>query len=184
MTHGKYAPAEVSPLVKYQEGQLASGAFCHISVAGIFLYLDGKTRPDVAYAINCCSIYMFCTKSSCDITLKISGLYWKNTKYRGLVLNPNYNMWELDAYPGATFELILDMKILMILHVWRVILVLLLLLRIVQTLGCLSDILRLLFWLWSLKLLRWITVADSCFPSSKSQFQILKQLVCLSVTIW
>ena len=57
MNRGKYTPAEASPLVKDEDGELTSGEltsgkFNYSSVVGMILYLNGHTRPDIAYAVN------------------------------------------------------------------------------------------------------------------------------------
>ena len=57
MATGKFTPAESSPLVKNAEGKLASGAFSYSSVVEMLLYLSGHSRPNIAYAVNCCARY-------------------------------------------------------------------------------------------------------------------------------
>ena len=43
----------------------------------------------------------------------------KQTKDRGLVLNPNYGVWKVDVYPDANFLGRMDTIILLILHVLK-----------------------------------------------------------------
>jgi hypothetical protein len=57
----KFTPSESKPLVKNVNGELASGAFGSISVVGMLLYLSGRTRPYITFAVNCCARYMFYT---------------------------------------------------------------------------------------------------------------------------
>ena len=64
MAKGKFTPSELSPLVKDADGEPAGGMFSYSSVVGMLLYLSGHTRPDIAYAVNCCARYMFCPKRS------------------------------------------------------------------------------------------------------------------------
>ena len=51
-THGKYTPAEASPLVKYEEGKQESGTFIYSSFVDMILYLSVNTRPDVTYDVK------------------------------------------------------------------------------------------------------------------------------------
>ena len=88
-TSGKFTPAEAKPLVKDADGEPASGEFSYSSVVGMLLYLAGHTRPDIAYAVNCCARYMFCPKKSHELALKRIGRYLKATQNRGLVLKPS-----------------------------------------------------------------------------------------------
>lgn len=103
MAKGKLTPAESTPLVKNEEGTPASGTFNYASVVGMLLYLAGHTRPDIAYAVNCCARYMFCPKHSHEQALKRIGRYLKATRTRGLVLNPSSDKCKLDCYPDADF---------------------------------------------------------------------------------
>ncbi len=57
--HTKHTPAETKPLVKDADGAPAVEGFSYSSVVGMLLYLSGHTRPDIAYAVNCCARYMF-----------------------------------------------------------------------------------------------------------------------------
>ena len=72
---GKHTPAESKPLVKDADGEGAHGGFSYSSVVGMLLYLSGHTRPDIAYAVNCCARYMFCPKHSHELALKHIGRY-------------------------------------------------------------------------------------------------------------
>eukprot|EP00804_Cyclotella_cryptica_P025289 CCRYP_010373-RB/>CCRYP_010373-RB protein AED:0.34 eAED:0.34 QI:0/-1/0/1/-1/0/1/0/497 len=101
-TSGKFTPAEAKPLVKDADGEPALGEFSYSSVVGMLLYLAGHTRPDIAYAVNCCARYMFCPKRSHELALKRIGRYLKATRDRGLVLNPS-KLLKVDCYPDADF---------------------------------------------------------------------------------
>ena len=103
--NGKFTPAEANPLVKDEDGPSASGDFNYASVVGMLLYLAGHSRPDIAYAVNCCARYMFCPKLKHEIALKRIGRYLKQTRDRGLILNPTLRDGKLsvDCYPDADF---------------------------------------------------------------------------------
>ncbi len=101
-TSGKFTPAEAKPLVKDVAGDPALGDFSYSSVVGMLLYLAGHTRPDIAYAVNCCARYMFCPRRSHELALKRIGRYLKATRDRGLVLNPSKEL-KIDCYPDADF---------------------------------------------------------------------------------
>ena len=99
---GKHTPAETKPLVKDADGAPAVEGFSYSSVVGMLLYLSGHTRPDIAYAVNCCARYMFCPMHSHELALKRIGRYLKATATRGMVINPTREL-SLDAYPDADF---------------------------------------------------------------------------------
>ena len=101
-TSGKFTPAEAKPLVKDVAGDPALGDFSYSSVVGMLLYLAGHTRPDIAYAVNCCARYMFCPRRSHELALKRIGRYLKATRDRGLVLNPSREL-KIDCYPDTDF---------------------------------------------------------------------------------
>ena len=46
--------SEGKPLVKEEDGPYDNGNFSYSSILGMLLYLEGHTRPDIAYDINCC----------------------------------------------------------------------------------------------------------------------------------
>ncbi len=98
----KHTPAEIRPLVKDADGAPAVEGFSYASVVGMLLYLAGHTRPDIAYAVNCCARYMFCPKHSHELALKRIGRYLKGTATRGMVINPTREL-NIDAYPDADF---------------------------------------------------------------------------------
>ena len=88
MAKDKYTPSESSPLVKDAYGLAACGSFSYSSVVGMLLYIYGHTRPDIAYALNCCARCMFCPNHSHETALKQIGCYLKATRNRGLILDP------------------------------------------------------------------------------------------------
>ena len=96
-TLGKFTPAEAKPLVKDADGEPALGDFSYSSVVRMLLYLAGHTRPDIAYAVNCCARYMFCPKRSHELALKRIGRYLKATRDCVLVLNPSKEL-NIDYY--------------------------------------------------------------------------------------
>ena len=79
--------------------------FNYASVVGMLLYLAGHSRPDIAYAVNCAARYMFCPKLSHEQAVKRIGRYLKQTRDKGLVLNPTKDLDQLniDCYPDADF---------------------------------------------------------------------------------
>lgn len=105
MVNGKATPAESVPLVKDEDGDPAVGDFNYASVVGMLLYLAGHSRPEIAYAVNCCARYMFCPKESHEKALKRLGRYLKQTRDRGLILKPTLQDGKLvvECFPDADF---------------------------------------------------------------------------------
>ena len=68
----------------------------------MLLYLSGHTRPDIAYAVNCCARYMFNPRFSHEVALKRIGRYLKATRDKGLILNPS-KVLQIDCFPDADF---------------------------------------------------------------------------------
>jgi hypothetical protein len=100
---GKPTPAKTKPLVKDAYGEEVHGGFSYSSIVGMLLYLSGHSRPDIAYAVNCCARYMFCPKHSHELALKRIGRYLKQMPVRGMVMNPSTELCQIDAYPDADF---------------------------------------------------------------------------------
>ncbi len=100
---GKHTPVESKSLVKDADGEGVHGGFSYSSVFGMLLYLFGHTHPDIAYAANCCTRFMFCLKHSHELALKRIGRYLKQTSDRGVVMNPSTDICKIDAYPDANF---------------------------------------------------------------------------------
>jgi hypothetical protein len=70
MATPKWTPAESQPLTKDSDGEGPQGSFTYASVVGMMLYLAGHSRPDIAYAVNCCARYMFNPRLSHERALK------------------------------------------------------------------------------------------------------------------
>ena len=132
----------------------------YCSVVGMLLYLAGHTRPDIAYAVNCCARYMFCPDWSHELALKWIGQYLKATCDRGLVLNPSREL-KIDCYPDADFAGMYGYKNSSDPSVSRVELVLSLPLPAVQSYGILSCKLKQHFRPFRQSSLPWLAVAKN-----------------------
>ena len=88
LSTSKWTPAEATPLVRDEDGEPPRGDFSYSSVVGMMLYLSGHTRPDIAYAVNCCARYMFNPRYSHEVALKRIGRYLKATRDKGLIMKP------------------------------------------------------------------------------------------------
>ena len=55
LSTNKWTPAEAKPLTHDKDGKPCQGSFSYTIVVGMMLYLAGHTRPDIAYAVNCCA---------------------------------------------------------------------------------------------------------------------------------
>ena len=102
LAKNKYTPAEATPLTRDEDGEGPQGSYSYASVVGMMLYLAGHTRPDIAYAVNCCARYMFNPRLSHENALNRIGRYLKATRDKGLILNPSKDL-KIDAYPDADF---------------------------------------------------------------------------------
>ena len=99
-------PSTGQPLPRDADGEPASGEFNYSSIVGMLMYLAGHTRPDIAYAVNCCARYMFCPKRSHEKALKRIGRYLMATRNRGMILDPNKELADIltvNCYPDADF---------------------------------------------------------------------------------
>ena len=103
LSTNKWTPAEAEPLTRVKDGEPCQGSFSYASVVGMMLYLAGHTRPDIAYAVNCCAPYIFAPKLVHEVALKRIGRYLKATRDKGLILNPSGTL-KIDAYPDADFD--------------------------------------------------------------------------------
>ena len=75
MAKGNYTPSGYVPLVKNYFGVPVSGIFNYSSITVIMLYLSGYTNPDISFAVNFCTIYMFCPKHLHEEALRRIGWY-------------------------------------------------------------------------------------------------------------
>ena len=101
---GRYTPSGSVPLVNNENGVPSSGSFNYISVLGILIHLSGHTSTDIAFAANSCAIYMFFPKHFNGEALKRIGWYLKMTWDRGLILNTNRELFNIDSYSDAYFS--------------------------------------------------------------------------------
>ena len=106
MAKGKYTPAGSVPLVNNDNGVLYSGSFNCSSVIGMLLCLSGNTRPKIDFAVNFCERFMSFPNHFNEEALKQINLYLKLNRDRGLILNPNRELFNIDSYPDAYFSVI------------------------------------------------------------------------------
>ena len=78
--------------------------FNYISVGGMLLYLSGYNRPEASLVANFYSQYTFSPKLSHNFVLKRLVCYLKQTKNRGLVLDPNSDACKVESYLDANFS--------------------------------------------------------------------------------
>ena len=77
--------------------------FSYSSVVGMLIHISGHTSPDIAFTVNCCLRYIFRPQVSHELELKRLARYLKHTEDRGLMLDPNSDIFKVDAYPDADF---------------------------------------------------------------------------------
>ena len=103
MVKGNFTPSKQRPLVKDADGKPPSGMFRYSSVVGMIIYLSGHTITDIAFDFNLFAQYMFSPNIYHELALKRLSGYLKNTQDRGLVLDQNYDIFKVDAYPDSEF---------------------------------------------------------------------------------
>jgi len=103
-SHGKETPAEFGTLPKDLDGEPMNGTFSYPSVIGMLLYLSGHSRPDIAFAVSQCARFTHSPTRLHEEALKRIGLYLKQTRTEGLILEPDLtNGLKLDCYVDADF---------------------------------------------------------------------------------
>jgi hypothetical protein len=102
--HAKRTPAKFGCLGKNEWGDPCQGTYNYASVIGMMQYLQGHSRPDIAFAVAQCSRYTHNPRHSHEIALQRIGLYLKGTKNRGLIFNPDKSKEvNIDCYVDADF---------------------------------------------------------------------------------
>ena len=98
----KETPAKLGTLPKDSKGSPCNSEFNYASIVGMLLYLEGHTRPDIAFAVNQCSRYTFSPKRSHEEALKHIGRYLKGTRNYGITFTPT-NTLNIDCFVDADF---------------------------------------------------------------------------------
>ena len=104
-------------MVKEKNSDPKSGIFSYISIVGMLIYLYGNTCIFVALAMSSFAQYTLSYKLSHEFSLKTFAGYLNHTKDRGLVLDTNYDVYKVDAYPDEIFLVCMNTRSLLILHV-------------------------------------------------------------------
>ena len=100
--NAKETPANLGTLPLDAQGDNCNGDFSYASVLGMLLYLQGHTRPDIAFAVNQCARYAFSPKHSHEEALKRIGRYLLGTRDKGIYMLPNKTL-QIDCYVDADF---------------------------------------------------------------------------------
>ena len=102
--YGKETPAAFGTLPKDLDGELMNGTFSYPSIIGMLLHLSGHTRPDITFAVSQCARFTHSPTRLHEEALRRIGLYLKQTKTEGLILEPDItNGLKLDCYVDADF---------------------------------------------------------------------------------
>ena len=104
MAKGKYTPDRYLPLANNEYGVPISVSFKYSSIVGILFYLFSHTRPEISFGANCYARYMFSPKHLYEEALKQISWYLKLTRYRGLILIPNRELFNIDSAPDTIFS--------------------------------------------------------------------------------
>ena len=95
-------PAEYGALPKDELGESCNGDFNYASIVGMLLYLQGHSRPDIAFSVSQCARYTFSPKLSHEIALKRIGRYLNETRTKGLIMRPSKTI-QVDCYVDSDF---------------------------------------------------------------------------------
>jgi hypothetical protein len=98
----KFTPAVKDPLVKDEHGDPPNSAYNYASVIGMLQYLQGHSRPDIAYAVSQCARFSHSPRRSHQIALERIGQYLKFTADEGLLLCPT-GILDIDVFCDADF---------------------------------------------------------------------------------
>ena len=85
-------PAEYGALPKDEEGEPCNEDFNYPAIVGMLLYLQGHSRPNIAFATAQCARYSFCPKMSYEKKIKRIGGYLVGTRSKGLIMTPNNDL--------------------------------------------------------------------------------------------
>jgi hypothetical protein len=87
------------------DGEHAHEIYIYASVAGMLQYLQGRSRPDILFAVSQVSRYIFGPKRSHELAIEQIGRYLKGTIDKGLILKPNLKetTFKIDVYVDAAF---------------------------------------------------------------------------------
>ena len=100
---GDFTLSEKRPLAKDANGKHPCGMFSYSRIFGMRIYLSSHTRPDIFFAINFCTRYMFSPKIYHELALKRLARYLKHNQDCIILLDPNPETFKVDAYPDADF---------------------------------------------------------------------------------
>ena len=67
------------------------------------LYLDGITRPDIAYDVHQCARFSCNPKWSHEVGVKDISRYLKGTHTEGIIMSPYSKNMQIDLYADADF---------------------------------------------------------------------------------
>ena len=98
----KGTPTIEGTLPKDLNGEPCNENFNYASVVGMLMYLQGHSRPDIAFAVNQCARYTFAPKRSHEEALKHIGRYLVGTADKGIIFTPT-NDFCLDCYVDSDF---------------------------------------------------------------------------------
>ena len=98
----KFTPAETTPLVKDEKGELPDLQYNYASIVGMFQYLQWHYPPDITYAVVQVARYTHAPKRLHKLALERIGKYLKSTLEEGLIFKPN-EVFRVDCYVNADF---------------------------------------------------------------------------------
>jgi hypothetical protein len=84
------------------DGDIFNEKWNYSTVIGMLLYLSGKSRPDIAFAVHQCARFTHNSRRSHAIVVKRIVRYLKGTKSKGMILHLSKSP-EVNCYVDADF---------------------------------------------------------------------------------
>ena len=84
-------------------GEPCCEAWEYRSIVGMMLYLAGRTRPDIAYAVHQCARFSHNPEKSHEVGVKHITQYLKGTSTKRIIMSPDLKNMRIDPYADADF---------------------------------------------------------------------------------
>ena len=100
----KYTPPDKDPLHNDLDGESCCDDWDCRSIFGIMLYLVGRSRTCIAYAVHQCTWFSHKPRKSHEVKVTCISRYLKRTKTKGIIMVPDRNNVRIDLYTNVYFS--------------------------------------------------------------------------------